>query len=69
MMPMVDSHKLHHLLDVCVIDTDAQCYDSHTVDAELCSAAQEKKQKYSAAVEDRSASFTPFIVSFNGIFF
>ena len=38
------------LLDVRVIDTDAQSYASLTVDAVLCSAEQEKKRKYSAAV-------------------
>ena len=31
------------LLDVRVIDTNAQSYASHTVDAVLCSAEQEKK--------------------------
>ena len=42
------------LLDVRVIDTNAQSYASHTVDAVLCSAEQEKqkKPKYSAAVEE-----------------
>ena len=55
------------LLDVCVIDTDAQSYASRTVDAVLCSAEQEKKRKYSAAVEDRHASFTHFVVSVDGI--
>ncbi|KAL5506022.1 hypothetical protein EMCRGX_G007585 [Ephydatia muelleri] len=55
------------LLDVRVIDTDAQSYASRTVDAVLCSAEQEKKRKYSAAVEDRRASFTPFVVSVDGV--
>ena len=49
-----------------VIDTDAQSYASRTVDAVLCSAEQEKKRKYSA-VEDRRASFTPFVVSVDGV--
>ena len=40
---------------------------SRTVDAVLCSAEQEKKRKYSAAVEERRASFTPFVVSVDGV--
>ena len=55
------------LLDVRVVHTDAQSYASRTVDAVLCSAEQEKKRKYSAAVEDRHASFTPFVVSVDGV--
>ena len=55
------------LLDVRVVDTDTQSYASCTVDAVLCSAEQEKKRKYSAAVEDRRASFTPFVVSVDGV--
>eukprot|EP00731_Ephydatia_muelleri_P006476 Em0003g724a len=55
------------LLDVRVVDTDAQSYASRTVDAVLCSAEQEKKRNYSAAVEDRRASFTPFVVSVDGV--
>ena len=43
------------LLDVHVVDTDAQSYASRTVDAVLSSAEQEKKRKYSAAVEERRA--------------
>ena len=54
-------------IDVCVVDTDTQSYASRTVDAVLCSAEQEKKRKYSAAVEDRRASFTPFVVSVDGV--
>ena len=50
------------LLDVRVVYTDAQSYACRTVDAVLCSAEQEKKRKYLAAVE-RRASFTPFVVS------
>ena len=52
------------LLDVRVVDTDAQSHASRTV---LCSAEQEKKIKYSAAVEERRASFTPFVVSVDGV--
>ena len=52
------------MLDFHVADTDAQSYASRTVDAVLCSA---KKRKYSAAVEERRASFTPFVVSVDGV--
>ena len=55
------------LLDVRVVDTDAQSYASCTVDAVLCSAEQEKKRKCSAAVEEKRASFTPFVVSVDGV--
>ena len=33
----------------------------------LCSAEQEKKRKYLAAVEERRATFTPFVVSVDGV--
>ena len=45
------------LLDVRIVDTDAQSYASRTVNAVLCSAEQErtaeqkKKRNYSAAVK------------------
>ena len=52
---------------VSTVDTDAQSYASRTVDAVLCSAEQEKKRKCLAAVEDRRASFTPFVVSVDGV--
>ena len=55
------------LLDVRVVDTDAQSYACRTVDAVLCSAEQKKKRKYLAAVEERRASFTPFVVSVDGV--
>ena len=56
-----------HLLNVCVVDTDAQSYACRTVDAVLCSDEQEKERKYLAAVEERRASFTPFVVSVDGV--
>ena len=37
------------------------------ISAVLCSAEQEKKRKYLAAVEERRASFTPFVVSVDGV--
>ena len=33
----------------------------------LCSAEKEKKRKYLATIEERRASFTPFVVSVGGI--
>ena len=51
------------LLDVRVVDTDVQSHASCTVDVVL---EQEKKRKYSAAVEEKHASFTPFLVSVDG---
>ena len=56
------------LLDVRVIDTDAQSYTNRLVSAVLSSAELEKKNKYTAAAESRRASFTPFVVSVDGVF-
>ena len=53
------------LLDVRV---DAQSYTNRLVSAVLSSAELEKKNKYTAAAESRRASFTPFVVSFDGVF-
>ena len=47
--------------------TNNSLYASCTGDAVLCSAEQVKKRKYSAAVEERRASFTPFVVSVVGV--
>ena len=55
------------LLDIRVMDTDAQSYTSRTVDSVLLSAENEKKKKYLDAVEARHASFTPFVTSINGV--
>ena len=54
------------LFDVRVVDTDAQSYLSRSVGTILSSAEQEKKIKYSEAVEARHASFTPFVMSVDG---
>ena len=51
------------LLDIHVMDTDAQSYTSRT----LLSAENEKKKKYLDAVEARHASFTPFVTSIDGV--
>ena len=56
------------LLDVRVVDTDAQSYTNRTVGAILSSAENEKKNKYTVAAESRRAIFTPFVVSVDGIF-
>ena len=45
------------LLDVCVIDTDAQSYDQRAVKAVLATAEREKKRKYAQATQERHASF------------
>ena len=47
------------LFDICVIDTDAQSYQSHSPQSVLASAEAEKKHKYSIACSDHLASFTP----------
>ena len=47
------------LLDVRVLDTDAQSYTNRLVSAVLSYAELEKKNKYTAAAESRRASFTP----------
>ena len=49
-------------------DTDAQSYTNCIVGAILSSAEHEKKNKYTAAAEPRHATFTPFVVSVDGIF-
>ena len=51
------------VLDVHVVDTDAQSYSSRSVSAVLSAAEQEKKGKYLEAAEARSSSFTPFVLS------
>ena len=54
------------LFDVRVVNTDAQSHLSRSVGAILSSAEQEKKRKYSEAVEARCASFTHFVMSVDG---
>ena len=55
------------LLDVRVVDTDAQPYTSRSVSAVLSAAEQEKKRKYLEAAEPRHSSFTPFVLSVDGM--
>ena len=54
------------LIDVRVVDTDARSYCGRSVDQVIKSAEAEKKNKYSAAVESRRGTFTPFVVSVDG---
>jgi hypothetical protein len=54
------------LFDVRVMDTDAMSYVSTSVESALSNAERCKKTKYSAACEQRRASFTPFVVSVDG---
>ena len=55
------------LLDVRVVDTDAQSYIHRNTDAILSSAEEKKKRKYSSEAEARRGSFTPFVVSTDGM--
>ena len=49
------------------MDTDANSYVQRNVEAVLSSAEHMKKMKYVDAVEMRHATFTPFVVSVDGI--
>ena len=55
------------LFDIRVIDTDARSYVSRSVQSVLESAEREKKKKYHEAAVSRHASFTPFVVSVDGV--
>ena len=55
------------LFDVRVVDTDAQSYAHRTVSAVLSTAEKEKKRKYTHAAQARHASFSPFVVSVDGV--
>ena len=54
------------LLDIRVMDTDADSYSQRPVTAVIRSAEEDKKRKYNSAVEARCASFSPFVVSVDG---
>jgi len=56
------------LFDICVVDTDAPSYLSRTIPSILKNAEGQKKQKYHAACDIRRASFTPIVVTTDGIF-
>ena len=49
------------LLDIRVVDTDADSYCHRPVAAVIKSAEEEKKRKYNEAVEARRGSFSPFV--------
>ncbi|KAL5515669.1 hypothetical protein EMCRGX_G000870 [Ephydatia muelleri] len=53
--------------DIRVIDTDAPSYLHRDVSSVLSSAEEEKKRKYIDAAEARRASFTPLVVSIDGV--
>ena len=55
------------LFDIRVVNTDAPSYVKCTVNAVLLTAEQEKKKKYQEAVQTRRATFTPFVVSVDGV--
>ena len=55
------------LFDIRVVDTDAPSYIKRTVEAVLQTAEQEKKKKYLEAVQTRRATFSPFVVSVDGV--
>ncbi|KAL5467139.1 hypothetical protein EMCRGX_G031326 [Ephydatia muelleri] len=55
------------LLDVRVVDTDAPSHIHWNTVAVLSSAEEEKKRKYNSAAEAHQASFTPFVVSTDGM--
>ena len=55
------------LFDVRVTDTDAQSHSQRVVTTVLSSAEEEKKKKYSEAAALRRASFTPLVVSVDGV--
>eukprot|EP00731_Ephydatia_muelleri_P003101 Em0001g3101a len=60
--------QVEALFDVRVIDTDAAPSHCHRApNAILESSSQEKKRMYKKAVEDRRGTFTPFVLSVDGL--
>ena len=55
------------LFDVRVTDMDASSYVNRSVAAVLASAEEEKKHKYLSAAESWRTSFTPFVISVDGV--
>lgn len=55
------------LIDVRVVDTDAPSYVNNPVSKILQTAESEKSNKYLSASLDRRASFSPFVVSIDGV--
>ena len=60
------SHRLKHCLTFELL-TQASSYVKHTVEAVLQTAEQEKKKKYLEAVQTGRATFSPFVVSVDGV--
>ena len=63
----VRSDQSDALLDICVVNTDAQSYLSRSPSDVLAKAEEEKKAKYLSACEARRALFTPICVSVDGM--
>ena len=55
------------LFDICVVDTDALSYLSHSPAAVLASAEAEKKWKYCTTSSDHHATFTSLYFSVDGL--
>ena len=55
------------LFNIRFVDTDAPSYSHRDVAAILSTAEEEKKRKYCDAAEVRHASFTPLVVSVDGV--
>ncbi|KAL5457218.1 hypothetical protein EMCRGX_G034463 [Ephydatia muelleri] len=55
------------LFDVRVVDTDAPSHCHRALNAILESSSEEKKRMYKKAVEDRRGTFTPFVLSVDGL--
>ena len=62
MQPQVEA-----LFDVRVVDTDAPSHCHQASNTILESSLQEKKRMYNKAVEDRRGTFTPFVLSVDGL--
>ena len=59
--------QVEALFDVRVIDTDAPSHCHRAPNAILESSSLEKKRMYKKAVEDRRGTFTPFVLSVDGL--
>ena len=55
------------LFDIHVVDTDTPSYSHRDVAAITSSAEEDNKRKYCDAAEVRHASFTPLVVSVDGV--
>ena len=59
--------QVEALFDVRVIDTDAPSHCHRAPNAILESSSQEKKRMCNKVVEDRRDTFTPFVLSVDGL--